>query len=448
LLALFFPATLFAASPTATVNVQKVLVQRFDGWGVSLCWWAHVMGGYTNREEIADLAFKELGLNIVRYNIGGGENPGRTNTMQLRARMPGFEPQPGVWDWEADANQRWMLQAAVARGADHVIAFANSPPYWMTKSGSVTGSPGGTNDNLLPQFEASFAEYMATVVSNLTILDHVKFDFVTPMNEPAAYWWKLDGHQEGDHMSVAQQARMINLLRAALDRHGVSAGIMASEDNDEANTVKAISAYDKATLGNVSGITTHTYNANAPRKLRKLAGKTGKPLWVSEYGDRDPSGLQLARRIRDDIAGLHAQAWTHWQFADGGGWGLISHRLYDEDGSYRIAKKFYIFAQFSRFIRPGCQIVDVNNDDALAAFDAGRRRIILVAVNDRTDSCTNVFQIAGIKTTTGTTTVYRTSTDENLAPLPPVPIRDNKFTATLPARSVTTFVIADAILSN
>ena len=74
------------------------------------------MGSFTNREEIADLAFKDLGLNIVRYNIGGGENPARSNTMEFRARIPGFQPEPGKWDWNADANQRWMLRAAVARG--------------------------------------------------------------------------------------------------------------------------------------------------------------------------------------------------------------------------------------------------------------------------------------------------------------------------------------------
>lgn len=446
LLALLFPAALFASPSTTTVNVQKILVQRFEGWGTSLCWWANEMGGYTNREAIADLAFKELGLNIVRYNIGGGENPARTNdTLEPRTRVPGFEPAPGTWDWNADANQRWMLHAAVARGANHVIAFANSPPYWMTRSGSVTGSAGGTNNNLLPAYEASFAEYLAMTVSNVAAMDKIKFDFITPMNEPAANWWKLNGHQEGDHMSVTQQARVINLLRTDLDRQGVSAGILATDDNDEDNTYLALSSYDKTTLGNISGIATHTYNANAPQALRKLARKTGKPLWVSEYGDAEPSGLKLARRIHDDITGLHAQAWTYWQFADYAGWGLVFCRFHGLDSPYRITKKFYVFSQFSRFIRPGCEIVETDDKDSLTALDSARKQIIIVGINDRADTRTNVFQISGVKTTTGTAMVYRTSADENLEQLPAIPVLDNKFTATLPARSVTTFVITNAI---
>jgi hypothetical protein len=93
-------------------------------------------------------------------------------------------------------------------------------------SGSVTGAKKGSDDNLRPEFEAPFADYIATVVSNLTVLDKVKFDTVTPMNEPSANWWELGHRQEGTHMSVSQQQRMINLLRPALDRHGVSATLL------------------------------------------------------------------------------------------------------------------------------------------------------------------------------------------------------------------------------
>src|SRR5579863_7512664 len=81
---------------------------RFEGWGTSLGWWANVVGGYTNRDAYADLAFNGLKLNIVRYNIGGGENPGITNTLQPRARMQGFEATRGSWNWSADPNQRWI----------------------------------------------------------------------------------------------------------------------------------------------------------------------------------------------------------------------------------------------------------------------------------------------------------------------------------------------------
>ena len=293
---------------TATINPQAVLVEKFEGWGTSLCWWANVLGSSTNREAYADLAFNKLQLNIVRYNIGGGENPAIPNAMEMRARMPGFESRLGVWDWNADANQRWFLRAAVARGANRVEAFANSPPFWMTVSGSVTGATNGAANNLRVDCEDAFANYLATVVSNLTVLDGVKFDTVTPMNEPGSDWWHYGNRQEGAHMSYDQQARMINLLRPALDRCGLKTGLVASEDNDEQGTINAVQAYAPATQQMLSYIATHTYTANNPAGIRDLAVALHKPLWISEYGDGEASGLRLARRIRDDLVQTRACA--------------------------------------------------------------------------------------------------------------------------------------------
>lgn len=39
------------------------------------------MGAYANRQVYYDLAFSQLKLYIVRYYIGGGENPAQTNSI-------------------------------------------------------------------------------------------------------------------------------------------------------------------------------------------------------------------------------------------------------------------------------------------------------------------------------------------------------------------------------
>jgi O-glycosyl hydrolase len=363
--------------------------------------------------------------------------------LELRARVPGFQPEPGKWDWQADANQRWMLRAAVVRGANHVVAFANSPPFWMTVSGSVTGSTNGLDNNLRSDCEKPFADYIATVVSNLTVLDGVKFDTVTPMNEPSAAWWKLGGRQEGTHMSPDQQARMIGLLHAALDRSGVAAGLVASEDNAEQDTWRCLTSYDAVTLGLISRIATHTYNANDSVRLRSLAQTVCKPLWVSEYGDSERSGLTLARRIRDDIAIKRASAWIYWQFADSGGWGLVDSPSNGRDFACRLTRKFHVMAQFSRFIRPGFQILQASDNDSLAAYDGTNHQLIIVTVNDSFDPRTSVINLTGF-TSTGTRALgHRTSIGENEAALAPVPIQAGHFTNEIPARSVTTFVIPE-----
>jgi O-glycosyl hydrolase len=250
-------------------------------------------------------------------------------------------------------------------------------------------------------------------------------------------------------MSVGQQMRMINLLRTSLDRQGVRATIVASEDNDERNTYECVSAYDTTTLSNLSHIATHTYHANASAELRQLATRTGKPPWVSEYGDGERSGLRMARRIRDDIVEKRAQAWIYWQFADSAGtWGMVWNRLDGRDPGYRKTRKFHVMAQFSRFIRPGSQIVSATDDDSLAAYDRAQQRLIIVAVNDQTFSRDVTYQLSGVATKATEVAAYRTSQQEDVAPRPAIAIAGGKFSVKLPARSVTTFVVPAAIAGN
>ena len=431
---------------TVPVNPNVLLVTNFDGWGTSLCWWANKVGGYSNRDTYASLAFTTLKLNIVRYNIGGGENPAIANTLSPRARVPGFEPVDGQWDWNADLNQRWMLRRAVALGANRVVAFANSPPWWMTVSGSVTGSTNGTGDNLQTRYEQAFADYLATVVSHLTALDGVKFDFVTPMNEPTSSWWVYGGKQEGCHIGPIQQARLVNDLRSALDIRHLAAGIDASEDNDERSAVRSLKSYGSAQT-NVSLIASHSYSANAPAGLHDLATGLRQPAWISEYGDGDSSGLKMARRIHDDITGARVQAWVYWQFTDSGpGWGFLGSRLDStDDTTYTIHKKFYVMGQFSEYIRPGCQILKVDDGNSLAAYDPTNHSLVIVAVNTTTNDLRVDYNLSTFAKTPETVSAVRTSPVENLAALPAVPVLNRNFSTTLIPRSVTTFILKDTV---
>ena len=433
------------AQYSVAVSPNQTLVDSFDGWGTSLCWWANVCGGFSNRNDYASLAFTTLGLNIVRSNIGGGENPGIANTMSYRAQMQGFEPTNGVWNWNVDQNQRWMLRQAVALGANQVYAFANSPPWWMTVSGSVTGSTNGTSDNLQTGYETGFARYLSMVVSNLTILDGVRFNDVTPMNEPTGSWWVYGGAQEGCHMDSSQQNRVVNDLRTNLTICNLTTGIGASEDTDEQDTINSVNSYDAAGKASVTLVASHTYGANNPAGLQSLATSLGKPAWISEYGDGDATGLTMARRIHDDLTQSGVRAWTYWQVVDNaGGWGFLYNPL---DGSgntnYTINEKYYVMWQFSHFIRPGCQLINAGDTNSLAAYDSTNHLLTIVAQNDTTNALTVNYALSAFSSTGSTVACWRTSPEEITNSLPPVPVSSQQFTAYLAAQSVTTYVISN-----
>ncbi|HEV2330652.1 MAG TPA: glycoside hydrolase [Verrucomicrobiae bacterium] len=425
----------------AKINPANILVDNFQGWGVSLCWWANVVGGYTNRDEYADLIFNDLKLNIVRYNIGGGENPEGPETMEFRAKVPGFEPKRGVWDWDADVNQRWMLKAALKRGVDRVEVFANSPPYWMTVSGSVTGAVGGTN-NLRVVCEDDFAVYLAEVVKHLSLVDGVTFDSITPINEPSSSWWVFGGHQEGCHMDAIQQERVINLLRAELDRRGLHILIDAPEENDEQSGVNSLTTYTTNCLNNIGQISTHSYLANNPKGLSSLAASLHKPLRQTEYGDGDPTGMKLARRIRNDLTKLRPISWCYWEGADYAGWGLLYNRL-TENGrqKYVITKKFHVFEQFTRFLRPGCQIIDCGDTDSVAGYDPSSKTLSIVTINDSQNDFDETFNLDNFASTGKMAQSFRTSDDERFSQLNSVPVQGKDLSLYFPANSVTTCVV-------
>jgi len=267
------------------------------------------------------------------------------------------------------------------------------------------------------------------------------------VNEPTSGWWKYGGHQEGCHIGPAQQARLVQLIHKHLVAAGMTNGIIASEDNSERETYNSLHAYRSADLNLVSLFATHTYNANAPEELRRFAQIRYKPLWVSEYGDADASGLTMARRIQSDLTRMRAQAWVYWQVVDGtGGWTMIKNR---ENGSpwHEPSEKFYVMWQFSHFIRPGCQLIGVNESHSLAAYDPAGQKLTVVAVNDGTNALEVAYNLAAFARTGTAVNVTRTSQTEPGVSLPDITLAGKIFTASLPARSVTTFVIPNTSVS-
>ena len=252
------------------------------------------------------------------------------------------------------------------------------------------------------------------------------------------------GHQEGCHISPAQQARLIRLLRAELDARHLTAGIVASEDNDERSTVRSLAAYSPETFACLTAIVTHTYSANDPAGLVAAARTAQKPLWVSEYGDGDPSGLHMARRIHDDITQLAARAWVYWQAVDNaGGWGLLRNRLSaGGDTAYTLNPKFHVLGQFSRFVRPGCRILAVNDSSTLAAYHPESHELVLVAVNDTRNPLEMAYDLGAFESVASTARGCRTSPTESAADLPPVTLAAKRLLATLPPRSVTTLTLS------
>jgi galactan endo-1,6-beta-galactosidase len=334
-----------------------------------------------------------LGLNIVRYNAGAsgsstvkGQRMIASPRISPRRQIQGFWLDPSSkdlnsssWDWSADANQRAMLQKAKDRGADRFELFSNSPMWWMCADNNPSGAAKADQDNLLPAYYSAHAYYLAAVAKIAQSNWGIHFQSVDPFNEPSTAYWNADGTQEGCHFDLATQSTIIRQLRKELDRFDLSDTVVAASDETSYN--QATSTWRKMTPSAkrfVSKLNVHGYQSSGKRDLLR-ASVQRIPIWNSEYGEEDSTGLRLARNLTLDFQLLHPSAWCYWQAVDGGGWGLVpSGRV----NLGTVNTKFFVLAQYSRHIRPGMEIIESGDMNTVMAFDRQTHRLVIVSLND------------------------------------------------------------------
>lgn len=417
-------AALAVADETWTINAGSNW-GTWEGWGVSLAWWAKAFG---TRDDLANIFFTlntttlnsksipGLGFNIARYNAGACSNNTYQSTTMVESaniypsrQIDGYwwdwasgDPASSSWHWTVDANQRTMLQKAQARGANHLELFSNSPMWWMLYNKNPSGSADGKSDNLQSWNYANHTQYLAEIA--LYAKNHwgINFESVEPFNEPSGTWWTAVGTQEGCFFQVSTMAQVIPLMRSALDARGLTSTIVsASDESTYDSAVTTFNGLGATALSKIQRVNVHGYQGSGGRRdtLYSLVSGKGLRLWNSEYGDGDATGESLVGNLILDFRWLHPTAWVYWQAIDWQGWGLIDG---DNEAQTLTAptQKYYALAQFTRHIREGMRILDGGADHVVAAYDAAKSKLVIVAVNWGAAQYLN-FDLSGF-TTPGT----------------------------------------------
>ena len=304
------------------------------------------------------------------------------------------ETNPSKWDWSVDVNQRSIMMKAHDRGAKMFEMFSDSPLWWMNSNHSTAGSDTG-GDCLAPANVDRFAAYLANVARHAVDDWGIKFDSVEPFNEPSAMWWKYPGRQEGCHFDIPTQQAVIQKLRDQLNRVGLNdVAIAAADENDIDAGLATWNAYDEPTLIRIGKVNVHGYSHGTDpyrgtnrAALRRVVGD--RRLWQSEYGDSDGTGYTMADSIVRDIKGMQPTAWIYWQPVEPeSGWGLLNANYVDTDDQFRakettslvrVNRKFYVYGQFTRYLRPGYRMLKVD-DDSIATFDPQTHKLVIIKV--------------------------------------------------------------------
>lgn len=503
----------------------------FAGWGTSLVWMANATGEYPTelRDELIGKVFGDdgLNLNIARYNIGGGNASDVPDYLRPGGAVPGWwNPEAPLadengaitsdhadrdrfraawtgeeasdYDFSADAAQlAWV--AAIKDQVDTWEAFSNSPPYFMTESGFVSGGTDPWADQIRTDSVDEFATYLKTVVEHVEDSQGIEFDSIDPLNEPNTNYWKTTiggdgwpttaGRQEGAHAGPGLQSAVISALADELAEPGTTTDAVISGP-DETNPDRFIedwNGWSAEAKAAVARLNVHTYSTGSRQLVRDIAKSADKPLWMSEvegnWGgdswnpDSIDNGLGMAQLVNADLRELEPGAWVLWQPVEDlynmekvekKNWGSIfidfdcdadgnsARRIADGDANpgcgIRTNSKYNTLRNFTHYIEPGDQLVRVDDNSTTAAIDADGSGATLVYTNDGGSAKTVEIDLSRFGGVDAGATVTPIVTTESPASDPTANAlragdavaigADKKATVTVPAKSVTTLVVS------
>jgi O-glycosyl hydrolase len=410
----------------------------------------------------------------------------------------------GSVDESQHIGQVRLLREAHRRGVTDFIAFANSPPYWATKNGLTHPNDGKNvgSSNLDPKHRLAFAKSLVDAIIYLRgDRVGVPINYLSPLNEPT---WDWQGKtQEGcpyniDDIKELYRAVHAQLVESGLDKHvhvdGPESVEYAAALSDAHKIMfdkeiyqggmhhKKVGRYRNYIdefLGDPemrsilhNKISMHAYFSDTwPDRLGKLRDITlmnvgqvspEAKIWMSEFciledtgQDRSFSGLgyesndmefaiHLAKVIHRDLTRLNVSAWHWWlaitpyDFKDG----LLKVSPSLESESIETTKAFWIFGNYSRFIRPGFTRIEINNPDewnglmASAYKSPDNRKIVLVVVNGASNKKSISIRLAASDLRIDRDSIEVFTTDQN---------HDHRMSRPsgeldLPPRSITTVV--------
>jgi O-glycosyl hydrolase len=473
----------------------------FEGWGTSLVWFANATGDYPDavRNRLADLVFGKdgLALNIARYNIGGGNAPDVEDYLRPGGAVQGWWKAPegttrtdvdwwspddaADWNWDADQTQRWWVDR-IKGGITKWETFSNSPPWFMTESGYVSGNYNAGQDQLKRTSIGDFTAYLVKVTEHLEAAHGIKVDTIDPFNEPNTSYWGTQlgadgrptgGRQEGAHIGPQLQQDVVRSLDQRLAGSGTDAKIAAMDETNPGTFVTNWMSYPADVKAAVSRMNVHTYGTAQRTAVRDLSKSDDKPLWMSEvegswgngqsFTSMEP-GIGMAQRMTDDLRELEPSAWVFWQpvedydnmkpggeSAAGANWGSIQMR-FDCTAKDTLAtcpiytnQKFNTVRNFTHYIRPGDHVVKVDDTSTIAAIRPDARTATLVHTNGSTtaqDLAIDLSKFGKIGPKASVTAVV-TDADGALRSQTPVAVDGTSATVRVPAQSVTTLVVSD-----
>jgi glucuronoarabinoxylan endo-1,4-beta-xylanase len=352
-------------------------------------------GGLPSQSEMNDLfgsGDRQIGLSILRIRVASDDNAA----------------------WRA-TELNHALQAK-ANGAI-VIATPWSPPVRMKSNGSlIDGTIKADSYEAYANYLNDFAGYMANNGAGLYA--------ISVQNEP-----DISVTYESCRWTSAQMCDFLKGYGHLI----TNTKVIAPESFNFNQAYTNVLLDDNAAAANVDIVGGHIYGSGLldyPKAREK-----SKELWMTEHLDTEityEKVLATGKEIHDCMTIGQYNAYIWWYLK----------RFYGpmgEDGV--VTKRGWIMANYAKFIRPGYNrifaTVNPKNDIYVSAYEGDKLIIVALNLSVAGTSQTFIFK----NSTPGSYIPYTTSETLNLSQGTSVTITENCFKHTLPAKSITTFVV-------
>ncbi len=399
-----------AQSGDITVN-PATTYQTMDGFGIADVWQSK--SGSTS--ALTTLLFdpdQGIGLTLLRIGIDG--TSGKPNIMGDAAFVDG---------------------PAIAKFGGKVWAAPWSPPANMKDNGNVNN--GG---HLQTSDYDAWASVLAAFPAYYKQQSGVDLYAISAQNEP-----DFTASYQSCLYDKTQMNNFIKVLAPKLAALNPPVGVLAAEP-DVWNNLWSGDNYGTAILGDatvsplVTVLATHDYGSNTSSTTRPappMGANMTHRVWETEItyssGAAINAGLDIARGIYAGVTAGGVNGWHYWwteSFLDGG-------------SATNPPKRVYAMGNFSKFVRPGYVRVGISGAPSsvqLVPFVSPTDgTTVIVALNSGSSAVQASFFIAG-SGWPASVVPYVTSSSSNLAAGTAISVTGARFSASLAAQSITTFV--------
>lgn len=392
--------------------------QTMQGFGGALCWMTHMLLDNPKKDEILDLIFDDLGMDILRVGMW---------------YYPKNYPENKVSTW--DDEDKYLLEntkTLVAKAKEYnpdiqILMSCWGPPAalksngqrerGMLKYGENSVYDKNDKDRIRAERQAAYSNYAQFFCD---AFDNIGFmpDYLNIQNECsyAADWVTCKWSYNDTHTEPNYYSAFDSVYNRFKDKYGNKMPKMLACEAENLDVLEKFYPWKKipATGTNPErlwGYSYHLYNFNDESDINYIKQRmqtlgtemADRPNFMTEY---DGMGwMKTARTIQYELIYANCSAYLYWNIF----WYHIDNNIgseipcivyTDNNSNYKVGPFYYLIKHFSKHIDAGYKRVEINDSadkgiEGSAFVSPDGNSVTVILVNPTTKALNYEIQVSG-----------------------------------------------------